>query len=116
VLVGRNARLGELRYAPAGTASVRDIAVSGDGDDIVAVATTADGAPVLLSWSSGDRAVPTERALDPGSANLVALGDDRFGVLGDAPARLEVMDAAGTATGSSRSRATSTSTTPEGRP
>ena len=100
VLVGRNARLGELRYAPAGTASVRDIAVSGDGDDIVAVATTADGAPVLLSWSSGDRAVPTERALDPGSANLVALGHDRFGVLGDASARLEVMDAAGTATGS----------------
>ena len=90
VLVGRYARLGELRYAPAGTASVRDIAVSGDGDEIVAVATAADGLPVLLSWATSDRTAPTERALDPGSATLVGLDDDRLGVLGDASARLEL--------------------------
>ena len=99
-LVGRYSRLETLLYAPPGTTSLRNIAIS---DDVVAATTTqGDGTSILLRWPPGTGEDPTVTRLPAavGDAPPISFLDDGRLLIGEpnkqGGASIETIDADGT--------------------
>jgi len=94
-LIGRYSRLEQLLYAPGGTASIRDVAISPTDDRTILATFTADGTTRLLAWvlawEEVARSEPSRTDMAVGILPAVSFTGDGTALVGGPPETVVVL-------------------------